>query len=164
MTGLQHMPIYNDTGGADGVEVKQLIIPEEHSDFSLSMTPSSLRFLSFFQISLYLSATRLPSPSLPAWVTSLWLPSHADVEETLNRYQVTPSSSFKRSLVAPISWAIKCDSRRRHQHRLLRLSYAAVIKGRGGEKVAPSPPPRQWELNGTQSIMNHLSLISANNI
>lgn len=37
MTGFRHMPICNDTGKADCVEVQQLIILREESDFSISM-------------------------------------------------------------------------------------------------------------------------------
>lgn len=82
MTGFRHMPICNDTGKADCVEVQQLIILREESDFTISMfsnfiaacsslpllpVSSHLYFTTFFSLdmfpSLSWSALELPSPS-----------------------------------------------------------------------------------------------------
>ncbi len=102
MTGIRHMPICNDGGEADCVEVLQLIILREESDFTVSMFSNSSAACSSFPLPAYLynsislhfcSMCSCPSCSafkLPSNTHHMLVSSNTD------------SSSSKRSHIAPI--------------------------------------------------------------
>lgn len=111
MTGFRHMPICNDTGKADCVEVQQLIILREESDFSISMFSNFIAACSSLPLlpvssHLYLTTFFFPSTSsrlFPGLPSSFLLPQTVI---TCLYPEVLILLPLKRSHVAPIRWTI----------------------------------------------------------